>query len=582
MGIGTLAYQRRPAPPGLPVRLGPRPAVLAGREEFLAELDARLTNSGEQQGPQIVALSGLGGAGKTSAAAEYAHRHIAEVAVCWQFAAEDPTVLGAEFAELAAQLGAREPVDVRDPVASVHSVLARYEADWLLVFDNVTDQASVERFLPPAGHGRILITTQNQHWPPSQLLNVPSLDMGVAAGFLVSRTGNADLASARSLARELGGLPLALEQAAAYMQASGTSPGQYLELFRTRRAELLARGKAAGHPADVAATLSLAVSRLACDSPDALVLLRLLAFLAAEPAPVRELINSGESQDPAITGTVGALAGDPLAVADAITALRRYSLVASTGDGLLLVHRLVQAITRDQLTDQQASQWHQTAAVLVEAAVPADAKLPAAWPECAMLLPHAQAVLDLTSAGIWRIAQSLGYGGSYLAARDLFRQIIAAYQEASDYGPEHRDTLTALYSLAGWTGETGDVTGARDQCAELLPIIERVLGPDHPGTLATRNNLAHWTGQAGDAAGARNQYAELLPIFERVLGPDHPDTLATRNNLADWTGQAGDAAGARNQYAELLPVRERVLGLDHPKTLATRSSLARWIAQAQG
>ena len=115
-----------------------------------------------------MALYGLGGAGKTSVAVEYAHRHLAEVGVCWQFPAEDPAVLAAEFAVLAAQLGAREVVDPRDPVASVHAVLARPEAGWLVVFDNVPDRAAVERFVPPAGPGRVLITTQNQHWPPAR------------------------------------------------------------------------------------------------------------------------------------------------------------------------------------------------------------------------------------------------------------------------------------------------------------------------------------------------------------------------------------------------------------------------------
>ena len=101
----------------------------------------------------MVALCGLGGAGKTSVAVEYAHRHLAEVGVCWQFAAEDPAVLAAEFAVLAAQLGARELVDARDPVASVHAVLARAEAGWLLVFDNAPDRASVER-VPAARRAR--------------------------------------------------------------------------------------------------------------------------------------------------------------------------------------------------------------------------------------------------------------------------------------------------------------------------------------------------------------------------------------------------------------------------------------------
>src|SRR5579872_7559482 len=95
-----------PQMPRKPVRLPPRPPLLAGREELLAEMDTRLS-AGDDPGPRLVALCGLGGVGKTSAAVEYAYRHLAEVVVAWQLAAEDATVLAAGFSELAAQLGAR-------------------------------------------------------------------------------------------------------------------------------------------------------------------------------------------------------------------------------------------------------------------------------------------------------------------------------------------------------------------------------------------------------------------------------------------------------------------------------------------
>ena len=581
--IGRLEYQRRPEAPSLPVRLAPRPVFLAGREGLLAELDARLAAGSEQSGPRVAVLCGLGGAGKTSVAIEYAHRQLAEVGVCWQFPAEDPAVLAAEFAVLAAELGAREVVDSRDPVASVHALLARAGTAWLLVFDNAPDRAAVEAFVPPAGPGRVLITTQNQHWPPGQALDVPVLDPDVAADFLVNRTRDPDRAAARELAMELGGLPLALEQAAAYLQATGTTLARYLPLFRARQADLLARGEASGHPADVAATLGLAVSRLAEQAPAAAGLVRLLAFLAPEPVPLNLLLANEQAAgllDREVMAEVGPLLGDPVAAGDAITALRRYSLVTPAGDGLVLVHRLVQAVTRAQLTADAASQYEQAAAALVEAAVPAHPALPAAWPACAVLLPHARAVLDLTSGGMQRIAQYLGYSGSYPAAQDLFRLVADAHGESDAYGPEHPATLTARHELARWTGEAGDAAGARDQFAALLPIRERVVGPEHPQTLATRHELARWTGEAGDAAGARDQFAALLPIRERVVGPEHPQTLATGHNLAYWTGEAGDAAGARDQFAALLPIRERVLGPEHPQTLATRHNLARWTGEA--
>ena len=516
-------------------------------------------------------------------AVEYAHRHLAEVGVCWQFPAEDPAMLEAEFAVLAAQLGARDIVDSRDPVASVHAVLASASAGWLVVFDNAPDFASMERFVPPAGPGRVLITSQNQHWPPGRALQVPVLDTEDAADFLANRIADPDLAAAQELAEQLGGLPLALEQAAAYMQGTGTSLAGYLPLFRERQADLLARGEVAGHPADVAATLGLALSRLAGQAPAAAGLMRLLACLAPEPVPLALLLASTRAAGllgPEVAAVLGSLLGDRVAAGDGVAMLRRYSLVTPAGDGLVLVHRLVQAITRTRLSPETAGQWTQAAAILLEQAIPADPRLPVDWPTFAMLLPHARAVLDLTSIGMSQIARYLGHSGSYPAARDLSQLITEAHTELDAYGPEHRDTLTARHQLAYWTGEAGDPAGARDQFASLLPIRERILGPEHPSTLDTRHQLARWTGRSGDPAGACDQYVALLPIRERVLDPEHRDTLITRHQLARWTGEAGDAAGARGQFAALLAVKERVLGPEHPSTVDTRHQLARWTGEA--
>lgn len=118
------------------------------------DLGAQLTASPGYPGPRVAVLCGMGGAGKTSVAVEYAHRLLGEVGVCWQLAAEDPGVLAAGFGVLAAQLGARDLMDVRDPVAAVHAALARSQSGWLLIFDNAADLQSLQAFIPPAGRGQ--------------------------------------------------------------------------------------------------------------------------------------------------------------------------------------------------------------------------------------------------------------------------------------------------------------------------------------------------------------------------------------------------------------------------------------------
>jgi hypothetical protein len=563
------------------LRLAPRPAYLAGREELLAGLGARLAGR-EGAGPRVVVLAGLAGTGKTSVAVEYAYRHLAEVGLAWQFAAEDRAVLAAGFAELAVQLGARDQRDARDPVQSVHAVLAAYPADWLLVFGNAPDLELVARFLPPAGRGRVVITSGNPLWPPSQALAVPTLDLDAAAAFLLERTGESAQQVARELAAELGGLPLALERAAAYIQASGDSLAGYLALFRRRRAEMLARGAPTGHKKTVATVWTLAFEDLQQRAPGAVGLLRLLAYCAPEAIPLHLLLQPrpglGDQLGPEVAPVLVPLLENELAAKDAIAALRRYSLVIPAGGGSVSVHRLVQAVTADQMPADLARQWRQAAAVLIEAAIPGHTDLPETWPVCAALLPHAEAALADDSAGMARLANYLGCRGSYAAAAQLHQRIVDARDQA--LGREHPGTLAARNNLAYWTGEAGDRAGARDQFAALVPAMTRVLGGEHPETLAARRGLAAWTGAAGDTAGARDEFAELLRLFERVLGPGHPDTLDIRGNLAVWTGQAGDAAAARDQYAALLPVAERVLGSQHPDALDVRGNLADWTGRA--
>jgi hypothetical protein len=563
-----------------PVRVAPRPAFLAGRDDLLADLDTRLTGAGT--GPRVVALSGMGGAGKTSVALEYAHRHLTQLGLVWQLPAGDPTAMSAAFGELVILLGVRDLLGGGDPAAAVHAVLAARPGGWLLIFDNAPDAAAVAGMLPPAGNGQVIITSQNPNWPAGQAVEVTVLDVDTAAEFLIARTGDRDDDAACLLAGELGGLPLALEQAAAYMLAVGRDITAYLALYEGRRAELLARGEVTGYDKRVATTWSLAFAQLDEHAPAAAGLLRLLACCGPDAIPYRLLLQpspgTAEQVPPEAGQALAPLLEDPLAVDDAITALRRHSLISPPTGGAVSVHRLVQAITLDQLPAPHAAAWHQAAAILITAALPDDPEQPTSWPVYAALLPHTQVALPAGSDAMVKIAGFLDYSGNHLAARDIHRQVADARQRA--LGAEHPRTLSARANVASSTGETDDWVGARDQFAALVPIIERVLSPEHPRTLDARTNLARWTGRAGDPVGARDQLAMLLPVFEEVLGPEDPRTLTVRSSLATWTAEAGDTAKARDQFAALVPIRERVLGAEHPETLIARANLARWTGQA--
>ena len=374
-------------PAQLAVRLAQRPA-LEGREELLAALDVRLADR-DQAGPGIVALVGLGGVGKTSVAVEYAHRQAGGCAVVWQLLAEDPAGLAAGFGELAARLGGRDRLGPGDPVAVVHAALARRD-DWLLVFDNVPSPAAVEGLLPPAGRGRVVITSQFGSWPGRQVLEVPVLDRDIAAGFLLERTG----ATALRKRRRRPSWP------ESWADAAGAGAGRrlYAGLGPDHRGVSGAVPGAAGGtagPGGIRPGMTAGRHHLGSSACGARRfrpsggIAAAGGMLRGRGHPLGLLLRPGLAAKDFAAG-VGPvqvpLLEDELARDEAVAGLRRFSLISAPQGGLVSVHRLVQAITLDQLSPQEADAWRQAAAAVIEAAMPSDPKDPGSWPVFAALL----------------------------------------------------------------------------------------------------------------------------------------------------------------------------------------------------
>jgi hypothetical protein len=264
-------------PPVWNVPYHPNP-YFTGRDLLLAEVHARLTTPDVQT--RRVALTGLGGMGKTQLAVEHVYRQRADYDLVWWVRSEQPTSLLSDYAALARQLplaaDLRLAEDASQEVvaAAVRGWLERHRR-WLLVLDNVAEPAAVAGLLPRSGAGHVLLTSQAEvDWEPlAAALPVEVLAPTDAAGFLLVRTRQAGLeaaTAATTLASALGGLPLALEQAAAYVVAAGTvSLAEYARLFGTRALELLQRGQPLGYQHTVATTWSLALQKLQDTAPAA-------------------------------------------------------------------------------------------------------------------------------------------------------------------------------------------------------------------------------------------------------------------------------------------------------------------------
>ncbi|MFE6023084.1 tetratricopeptide repeat protein [Streptomyces sp. NPDC056441] len=576
----------------------------------VAQLRAAVDGGGTAVLCQV--LTGTGGVGKTQLAADYARAMSQGGGVdvlVWISASTRPAIVSL-YAQAAEEVLAADP---GDPEQAAEAFLAWLEPKasqepcrWLVVLDDVSDPADLRGLWPPdSPHGRTLVTTRRRESAVTgagrRLVNVGLFTPGEAAAYLASalaahnRHEPAD--QINGLAADLGYLPLALAQAAAYITNAQLSCADYRRLLADqvrKLADLLPESLPDDHAATVAATWSLSIERADRLRPAGLArpMLQLTSMLDPNGIPGSILTSEPALAHLTAHRTPGERELAPATVEDAagaLQALHLLSLIDHT-PGIphqaVRVHQLIQRATRDALTPGQRERLAHTAA---------DA-LTAVWPEVerdidlaqtlrantAALTSHAEDALYRPGAHslLYRTGRSLGESGQAAAARGHFQHLAAETQRC--LGPDHPDTLTTRHELARWQGQAGDAAGAATAFAELLADRLRMLGPDHPHTLAARNNLTFWRGEAGDAAGAATAFAELLADRLRVQGPDHPDTFNTRHNLALWRGEAGDAAGAATAFAELLADRLRVQGPDHPHTLAARHNLARWRGQADG
>ena len=306
--------------PGGPIWMVPRwrDPDFVGRADELATLERALAASGRSALTQPASVHGLGGVGKTLLAVEFAYRHADDYdAVLW-LAAENPPVLASAFADLARELHlpeADEP-DQNVRTAAVRRWLETHPR-WLLVFDNAERREDLAPYVPRRLAGHVLITSRNPDWRPlAREVRIRPLPRADSITLLRSGLESGDAAEADRLAEALGDLPLALAQAAAFVRETGITFADYLQRFRTRRAELERDPRAEpGYGRTVAATLALALDRLRGGQEGASPAERLLArgaFYAPDRIP-RDLLADEFPDDATLD--------------EAIRTLRSYSLV---------------------------------------------------------------------------------------------------------------------------------------------------------------------------------------------------------------------------------------------------------------
>ncbi len=550
-----------------------------GREDLLAKLDAVLSRDGAGVITQTV--SGLGGVGKTQLAAAYVAEHRDEYDIAAWIRAEDGGTT--DLADLAVALAL--PVADRPPperAADMLAYLASTDRRWLLVLDNVPGPQALTE-LPSSGHGRVLVTSRHRsgYGAFGPELAVDVFDPGTARDYLLARTGRDDAEGADAVAAALGYLPLALAHAGAYCAAgTGVPFRDYLALLADLPSQdLFDTNPEIFYQHTVAATWNTSITAAEEQARLARAALEMAAFLAPDVIPRSFFAVLADD-----------LAAGRKQVTDALAALHRYSLITLT-EAQVSVHRLLQKVIRDKLTDPTRSKAASHALTAVDQAQPGDAELPATWPQWQELLPHALALTNIDTVatveaarlvsvliGTCRFLRSAGliHEALYLATRTV------AISE-SHLGTDDLNALGARASLAVSYWSAGRTDEAITILEQVAADRERVLGTDHPSTIRARANLAASYWSAGRTSDAITVEEQVAADRERVLGTDHPDTLTARANLAvSYHQSARRTTEAITILEQVAADRERVLGPDHPDTVLARDGLAEWMAEWDG
>ncbi len=562
--------------PGTPGRGGParsgdtlplRNPTFTGRAEALADLAQRL-----EVGPvAVVALRGLGGVGKSQLALEYAHRmrRAGRYRLAGWVRADSLVTIAEDIAALAPLVGLSTEGQATEVHAHVVAVL-RTEPDWLLVFDNAQRPDDLVGMLP-GGEGHVLVTSRNRVWSGiASQVDVGEFSMPESVEFLCGRSGRDDSEAAEELAQELGRLPLALAQAAAYIDTRSMTIRGYLESYRDPVLGRMLRDAgldSAEYPASVARTWLLSFMHLSDEHPAVVELLRLCAFLDPDDIDL-DLLSAGREKTGEILARV---LGDKLERAEVAGILAATSLVAVPVEGHLRVHRLVQAVTRDQLGDDQAAEWAERALNMAEAVLPPSPADYRSWPTYARLAPHIEAAIahvhsfpiladkiePLRNLGVY-----LSESGRLGAARTMFQRALVIDEAVS--GPDDVEATKDLDNLAAVQLKLGELRDARVTIERSLQIFEAVYGPDHPEVGRSLHNLGVAKMRLGELRDARADVERAVAILEEARVVEPSELATALDNLAMIQLQLRKLRDARASAERAVAIREAALGPDHP------------------
>ena len=606
-----------------------------GREKFLQTLKSKLSTGHESRWAHRIALYGMGGIGKTQCALRYVYTNKDDYDMVFWITAADQSSLLSGYQEIARQaklprLENAPPVEV---AKAVISWLKKESETWLLVIDNLDDIMVAGSLLPENGPGKhTIITTRDPKTGsiPAEPVEVPLLDDIDAFNLLCSHSEidilpqSVEKTQADEILREFGGLPLAIEQAAAFVRATGDLLAFANEYHKNRQAMHVWVPSQSVYPYSLATTWSMSFKMIQRYHPHAANLLRILAFLNPDGVLIEFLMAGADG----LEGDLRELLSNRIDLAMAVSQLERLSLVKWDRLGQSIsIHRLIQEVVSDEMSEDEQTMNMSLVIDLIAEAFPIknpddditlDMRHLCQRYQSQVLEPLLRSNTLVTEKSA-RVRTSvicfLSDDGKYEDTEKLVKRNIEImervfgadstemlnemgslflvysqqrrWEEACKVGEEvlakkrkilgndHIDTLRDIQNLGEIYFSQNRLTEAFKLQSESFERRKRVQGEDHPGTLLCMGNMAANYCHQGRLAEAEILFKEVVERRKRTLGEEHAYTLSALRNLGITYWRQGRREETRKLFELVLEKRKKVLGEQHPDTIEIMEVLSR-------
>jgi len=527
-------------------------------------------------------------------AVEYAYRYAKDYTYRFMVNASSTTTLNEDYKRIAGYMGLTLPADAKPEavIAAVQHWLDN-NTGYLMILDNADFSADytaeqLQEFLPHNPQGHLLITSRAQALPAN--LNVMANDvlaLGVlseteAVELLTTRVKGrgailptAEQEAALALAKELGYLALALEQAAAYIATKKTTFAAYLNVYRKESLRLLEKNKAqtGGYKHTVATTWSISFEEVAKAEPAAADLLTLCAFLAPENIFDVMVISAADGvieSIQAFSGNIDDVEVESAHCNELWEYLLNYSLVTKNEKtDTFSIHRLVQTVRRDTLTLSEQIQWTKTAVKVADKSLVVTQYFKIDFFD--WIVSHCQTVIDnylfsddsnLELAHLcFRTATYRYSQGHYLEAEQLYDKALTIQRK--ELPEDHIDIANTLNNFASILNKQGRYDEAAELLKEALKIWHQTLPENHPDIATTLSNLAIAYIHQKRSTDAEALLNEALQIRTHTLPEDDFDISTSLNDLAVLYDEQERFDEAEQLYNKALTIRRKAMRTGH-------------------